>query len=179
MAAIFLNAAGHPINAKISSVTGLSSGVIVGWAQQHSSSRRSVLSDGLACIRSLVAAGSSRSVVETGGRHPTDLPEFRWMNILLGNMKISFSSTFHAFKLFKYAKRYLEGVCCLFHRSLDMATVTERIINALGVCMPCPERALRSAEFYASSSKGLPACGLLIAAWLREPVESGDDGLSD
>lgn len=35
VAAISLNAAGHPIYAKISPVTGLSSEAIAGWAQQH------------------------------------------------------------------------------------------------------------------------------------------------
>ena len=103
VSAISLNAAGHPIYAKISPVTGFVSEAIAGWAQQHLSSRCSVLSDGLACFRSVVAAGCSHTAVVTGGRHQNDLPEFRWINILLGNLKTSFSGTFHAFKFVKYA----------------------------------------------------------------------------
>jgi hypothetical protein len=149
VAAISLNAAGHPIHAKISPVTGFTSEALADWARQHLSSSCSVLSDGLACFRSVVAAGCSHTAVVTGGRHPNDLPQFRWINILLGNLKTSFSGTFHAFNFDKYAKRYLGGFCFLFNRRFKMAAMTERIANAVCVCKPCPERALRVAELHA------------------------------
>ena len=149
VAAISLNAAGHPIHAKISPVTGFTSEALADWARQHLSSSCAVLSDGLACFRSVVAAGCSHTAVVTGGRHPNDLPQFRWINILLGNLKTSFSGTFHAFNFDKYAKRYLGGFCFLFNRRFKMAAMTERIANAVCVCKPCPERALRVAELYA------------------------------
>jgi len=149
VAAISLNAAGHPIHAKISPVTGFTSEAIADWARQHLSSSCSVLSDRLACFRSVVAAGCSHTAVVTGGRHPNDLPQFRWINILLGNLKTSFSGTFHAFNFDKYAKRYLCGFCFLFNRRFKMALMTERIANAVCVCKPCPERNLRVAELYA------------------------------
>jgi len=118
VAAISLNEAGHPIHAKISPVTGFTSEALTEWARQHLSSSCSVLSDGLACFRSVVAAGCSHTAVVTCGRHPNDLPEFRWINILLSNLKTSFSGTFHAFNFDKYAKRYLGGFCFLFNRLL-------------------------------------------------------------
>ena len=149
VAAISLNEAGHPIHAKISPVTGFTSEALAEWARQHLSSSCSVLSDGLACFRSVVAAGCSHTAVVTGGRHPNDLPEFRWINILLSKLKTSFSSTFHAFKFDKYAKRYLGGFYFLFNRCFEMAAMTERIANAVCVCKPCPERSLRVAELYA------------------------------
>jgi hypothetical protein len=34
--------------------------------------------------------------------HPDDLPQFRWINTLLGNLKTGFSGTFHAFN-YRYA----------------------------------------------------------------------------
>ena len=111
VAAISLNAAGHPIHAKISPVAGFTSEALADWAKKHLSNSCSVLSDGLACFRSVVAAGCSHTAVVTGGRHPNDLPQFRWINILLGNLKTSFSGTFHAFNFDKYAKRYLGGLC--------------------------------------------------------------------
>ena len=77
VAAISLNAAGNPIHAKISPVTGFTSEALAGWARQHLSSSFSVLSDGLACFRSVVAAGCSHTAVVTGGRHPKDLLQFR------------------------------------------------------------------------------------------------------
>lgn len=149
VAAISLNGSGHPIHAKISPVTGFTSDALADWARQHLSSGCSVLSDGLACFRSVVAAGCSHTAVVTGGRHPNDLPQFRWINILLGNLKTSFSGTFHAFNYDKYAKRYLGGFCFRFNRRFNMAAMTERIANAVCVCRPCPERALRVAELCA------------------------------
>jgi hypothetical protein len=145
-AAISLNEAAHPVHAKISPVTGFTSDALAARARQHLSSSWSVLFDRLACFRSVVAAGCGHTTVVTGGRHPNDLPQFRWINILLGNLKTSFSGTFHAFNFDKYAKRYLGGFCFLFNRSFKMATMTERIANAVCVCKPCPEQALRVAE---------------------------------
>jgi hypothetical protein len=108
-----------------------------------------VLSDGLACFRSVVAAGCSHTAVVTGGRHPNDFPQFRWINILLDNLKTSFSGPFHAFNFDKYVKHYLVGFCFLFIRQSKMVAMTERIANAVCVCKPCHERALRFAELYA------------------------------
>lgn len=149
VAAISLNAVGHPIHAKISPVPGFTSEAIADWARQNLSSSCSVLSDGLACFRSVVAAGCSHTAAVTGGRHPNELPQFRWIHILLGNLKTSFSGTFHAFNFEKYAKRYLGGFCFRFNRRCKMAAMTERIANAVCVCKPCPERALGVAELYA------------------------------
>jgi transposase-like protein len=149
VAAISLNGNGHPIHAKISPVSGFTSGALAVWARQHLSSSCSVLSDGLACFRSVAAVGCSHAAIVTGGRHPNDLPEFRWINILLSNLKTSFSGTFHAFNFDKYAKRYLGGFCFRFNRRFKMAEITERIANAVCRCEPCHERGLRVAELYA------------------------------
>jgi hypothetical protein len=56
-----------------------------------------VLSDSLACFRSVTSAGCSRQAIDTGGKHPSVLPQFRWINTLLGNLKTIFNGTFHAF----------------------------------------------------------------------------------
>jgi hypothetical protein len=106
VAAISLNEAGHPIHAKITPVSGFSSGAIAQWASKHLANCCAVLSDGQACVRSVVEAGCSHEAVAIGGSNPNDLPEFRWINILLGNLKTSFSGTFHAFNFDKYAWRY-------------------------------------------------------------------------
>ena len=80
--------------------------------------------------------------------HPNDFPQFRWINTLLGNLKTSFSGTFHAFNFEKYARRYLGGYCFRFNRRFSMAGMTERIANAVCCCMPVTERDLRVAEAY-------------------------------
>ena len=104
VAAVSLNEAGHPIYAKISPLVGFSS---------------------------VAAAGCIHQAVVTGGKHPNELPVFRWNNILLGNMKTSFSGFFHAFNFDKYTRRYLGGFCFRSNRHFALARITERIANAV------------------------------------------------
>lgn len=148
VAAVSLNEAGHPIHAKITPVLGFSSEAIAAWAAQNLAPGCAVLSDGLACFRSVTTAGCSHQANVTGGKHPNDLPQFRWINTLLGNLKTSLNGTFHSFDFDKYARRYLGGFCFRFNRRFAMAEMTERIANAVCCCMPCTERDLRVAEFY-------------------------------
>jgi hypothetical protein len=68
---------------------------------------------------------------------------------LLGNLKISFSGTIHAFNFDQYAKRYLCGHRLHFNRPFAMAEMNERIANPVCCCMPCIERDFRDAEAYA------------------------------
>jgi hypothetical protein len=80
------------------------------------------------------------------GRHPNELPEFRWINTVLSNLKTSFSGTFHALKFDKYADRYLGAFNYRFNRRFNLATMTERVVHAICSCGARPERILRSAE---------------------------------
>ncbi|GJL76719.1 MAG: hypothetical protein NMNS02_28250 [Nitrosomonas sp.] len=45
------------------------------------------------------------------GRKPKDLPEFNWINMVLGNLKTSMGGAYHAFDFAKYGTRYLGCVC--------------------------------------------------------------------
>jgi hypothetical protein len=148
VAAVSLNEAGHPIHARITAVSGFSSEAIGAWARDHLAPGSQVLSDGLACFRAVTIAGCSHEAIVTGGKHPSELPQFRWVNTLLGNLKTSFNGTFHAFNFDKYARRYLGGTCFRFNRRFSLAAMTERIANVVCCCMPCTERGLRVAEAY-------------------------------
>ena len=105
-------------------------------------------SDDLACLRSVSTEDCIQEAIVTGGKDPNDLPQFRWINTLLGNLKTSLHCTFHAFNFDKYARRYLGGYCFRFNRRFSLAVMTERIANAVCCCMPCTERDLREAEAY-------------------------------
>ncbi|QPN60311.1 IS1595 family transposase [Synechococcus sp. CBW1002] len=148
VAAVSLNESGHPIHAKIAPVNSFSSEAIANWSLNNLTPGSDVLSDGLACFRAVTTANCHHKANVTTGKHPNDLPQFRWINTLLGNLKTSFNGTFHAFNFDKYAKRYLGGFCFRFNRRFAMAEMTERIANAVCCCMPCTERDLRLAEAY-------------------------------
>ncbi len=82
----------------------------------------------------------------TGGKHPKDLPEFRWINTVLSNLKTSLSGAFHAFNFEMYENRYFGGFCFWFNRRFNLDQMTERMLNAACCCGARPERALRLAE---------------------------------
>jgi hypothetical protein len=129
--AVSLNEARHPVHARTTAVSGFSSEAIADWAKHHLAAGSQVLSDGLACFHAVTTAGCSHEAIVTGGKHPNDLPQFRWINTLLGNLKTSFNGTFHAFNFAKYARRYLGGCCFRFNRRLSLVAMNERIANAV------------------------------------------------
>ncbi len=87
MAAVSLNEAGHPIHAKITPVLGFSSEVIDNWTAQNLAPGFAVLWDGLACFRIVTTPGCHYQAIVTGGKHPNDLPQFRWINNLLATSR--------------------------------------------------------------------------------------------
>jgi hypothetical protein len=76
------------------------------------------------------------------GRHPKHLPEFRWINTVISNLKTSFSGTFHALRFDKYADRYLGAFSFRFR----LEEMTDQVHQAVCLCTARPERVLRSAE---------------------------------
>ena len=94
VAAVSLNEAGHPIHAKIKAVNCFSSEAIADWPTRDLALGNHVLSDGLACFRAVATANCHHKPGFTGGKHPNVLPQFRWINTLLGNLKISISGIF-------------------------------------------------------------------------------------
>jgi len=104
----------------------------------------------LACFRSVTTAGCSHEAIVTGGKPANDLPKFRWINTLLGNLKTSLSGTFRAIGFEQYVRRYLGGTCFRSKRHLSVADMTKHIVNTACCCMPwpCTERELRVVEAY-------------------------------
>jgi hypothetical protein len=101
---------GQPIHAKIAPVTGFSSEAVRSWAR-YSQTPICTLSEGLACFGSATSAGYSHEAIVTGGKHPIYLPQFRWINTLLGNLNTRLSGAFHAFNFDEYGRLYLAGYC--------------------------------------------------------------------
>ena len=46
-----------------------------------------VRSDGLACFAGVIDAGCAHSYIVVGTRKPRELPQFTWVNTVLGNLK--------------------------------------------------------------------------------------------
>ena len=146
VAAVSLSDDGHPLRTKFTPVPGFSLKAIEQWARTHLAPGSSVRSDGLACFAAVTAAGCAHQPTVVGGRKPKDLPEFHWVNTVLGNLKTSLSGSYHAFDFRKYAPRYLAAFTYRFNRRFDLGTLHKRLLVAAALCGPQPQRSIRMAE---------------------------------
>lgn len=148
VAAVSLNEHGRPLRAKLTAVPSFSLKAIAQWAKTSLAPGSTVFSDGLACFAGVTEAGCVHQRTVVAGRKPKDLPEFQWINTMLGNLKTSLSGSYHAFDFRKYAPRYLAAFAYRFNRRFDLGTLNERLLIAAARCGPHPQRAIRMAELH-------------------------------
>lgn len=146
VAAVSLDDAGHPRRVKLTPVATFSSEVMGRWARTWLAPGSTVQSDGLGCFRAVTQADCRHEPTVVGGRKPRELPEFQWINTVLGNLKTSLSGSYHAFAFVKYAARYLAAFAYRFNRRFDLATLPTRLLVAAVRCRPAPVRSLRLAD---------------------------------
>jgi transposase-like protein len=146
VAAVSLNEAGYPLYIKVATIPGFTRNAIADWAGNALSPSCIVISDGLACFSGVTDVGCQHEIIVEGGRKPKDLPEFYWINTILGNLKTSFSGAYHAFKFAKYSTRYLAAFEYRFNRRFNLKALPMRLLAAAVICKPHPERWLRLAE---------------------------------
>jgi hypothetical protein len=79
VAAVSIDDAGHPVHVKLATVRTFSFAAIADWTQVALAKGCEVISDGLACFRAVAEVGCVHQPVIVKGRHPNELPEFRWM----------------------------------------------------------------------------------------------------
>lgn len=126
------------------------SAAITDWADAALAAETQAVSDGLPAFRALRAEVASHLAIVTGsGRASATHPEFRWVNIMLGNLKNAITGTYHAFKFAKYASRYLADFQYRFNRRYDLRSILPRLIRAAATTTPWTENRLRLAEFWA------------------------------
>ena len=148
IAAVSLTDAGRPVRAKLTPVATFSSEAVARWAKSNLAAGCTVLSDGLGCFRAVTGAGCSHEPVTIAGRKPKEMPEFQWVNTVLGNLKTSLSGCHHAFAFRKYSARYLSAFAYRFNRRFDLRTLHERLLVAAVHCAPQPQWAIRMAEVH-------------------------------
>ena len=146
VAALAFDEAGHPLRVKLTPVSGFTSKAIADWAKTNLAAGCAVLSDGLACFAAVTEAGCQHHAIIIGGRKPKDLPEFLWLNTVLGNLKTSLGGAYHAFDFAKYASRYLAAFAYRFNRRFQLGTLPRRLLVAAIAVGPRPDAWLRSAE---------------------------------
>lgn len=145
VAAVSLSEADRPLRVRLTPVPGFTRKAIGAWASKHLAAGSAVFSDGLACFGAVTEAGCTHHPTVMAGRKPKEVPEFQWINTVLGNLKTSLSGCYHAFDFQKYAARYLAAFSYRFNRRFDLRTLHQRLLIAAATTTPQPLRALRLA----------------------------------
>jgi hypothetical protein len=91
--------------------------------------------------RFVVTVRESVSAHQTviAGRKPNDVPEFKWINAVLGNLKNSLSGCGHAFDFRKHGAHYLPAFCYRFNRRFDLRSLHQPLLIAAtgATASPC------------------------------------------
>lgn len=146
VAAVSVNPQGSPLFVKLTPVKGFTTTAIKDWAVKHLAPGCKVLSDGLACFSAVTQAGCTHTAHVTGSSKPRDLPQFKWVNTVLGNLKTSLAGAYHALDYAKYASSYLAAFCYRFNRRIDLRDLVTQLMVDAALCPPHPLRVIRAAE---------------------------------
>jgi len=146
VAAVATNEQGHPIAMRLSPVAAFSKEAIKTWARKHLATGCTVVSDGLNCFSALGEEGFHHTVIVTGGGpESVKIPEFKWVNTIISNVKRSIHGCFHAVSV-NHFSRYLAEYCYRFNRRFDLRQLIPRFCYVALRTQPYPQRLLKVAE---------------------------------
>jgi len=143
VAAVSLDDNDRPRFLKLNLVSGFTSDAIAKWAKASLAPGCAVVSDGLGCFAAVTTAGRTHQAVIVGDRKPRDLPQFPWVNTVLGNLKTTLAGAYHSLKYRKYAAHYLGAFAYRFNRRFDLRDLVSRLIVDVARCAPIREQVVR------------------------------------
>ena len=143
VAAVSLNAAGQPMRLKLDLVKGFTCESISRWAKASLLPATVVTSDGLACFAAVTDAGCVHSPRVVGALKPRHLPEFKWINTMLGNLKTTLAGAFKALKFRKYAQTYLAAFAYRFNQRFDLRGLIATLIVDVARTRPVKGKVIR------------------------------------
>jgi len=146
VAAVALNTAGQPTRLKLDMVSGFSTEAIAKWAKASLRPNTTVFSDGLACFAAVTAAGCIHTPRVVGALKPRDLPEFKWVNTILGNLKTTLAASFKALKFSKYAQAYLAAFAYRFNHRFNLRDLIATLIVDVAQTKPMTEKCVRGSH---------------------------------
>ena len=144
VAAVSVNGQGHPLYLKLNLVSGFTSQAIGNWAKASLMPGTWVRSDGLSCFAAVAEAHCIHLPMVVGSLKPRDLPSFKWVNTVLGNLKTSLAGAFHSLKYRKYAEHYLAAFAYRFNRRFDLRGLVAQLIVDIARAKPVKEELVRS-----------------------------------
>ena len=136
---------GRPRRVQLRRVKRFSKKAVQELAERTIAKTAHIVTDGLGCFRGLREAGRAHEpliVAHLG--HSEKLPQFKWVNILLGNIKSAITGTYRAVR--KHADRTLAEFEWRFNRRYDLAAMIPRLAWAATRTPPMPYRLLKMAD---------------------------------
>ena len=82
--------------------------------------------------------------IVVGGLKPRDLPEFKWVNTVLGNLRTTLTGAYHSLKYRKYAADYLAAFAYRFDRRFNLRDLVAGLIVDVARTAPVKERIVRA-----------------------------------
>jgi hypothetical protein len=143
VAAVATSDEGHPLQVKLNQVAGFTREAITHWARANLLPGCDVRSDGLARFAGVIDAGCAHSTIVVGKRLPRDMPQFTWVNTILGNLKTLINGAHKAFKFGKYAGQYLGAFAYRFNRTVNLKTLLRDLLGHAATASPTRERQIR------------------------------------
>jgi transposase-like protein len=146
VAAVEIDAAGHPHRMSLNRVKGFRSKEIARWGRAKLAAGTAVQSDGLACFAAVSAAGCVHApTVMSGPGIAQRRQALNWVDTMLGNVKNAIHGTYHAIRP-KHLPRYLAEFSYRFNRRFDLASMLPRLATAAAQTPPMPYRLVTLAE---------------------------------
>lgn len=131
----------RPHRVRFDQVAGFSFQALGSWVKQAIAPGSRITSDGLWGFEVVKKLGYEHNqVLAQRGKKGTEVEEFRWANVVLGNLKTALSGTHHSFKFAKYSRRYFAEVQYRFNRRADLGAIVPRLARAVMQTKPCPHR---------------------------------------
>ena len=143
VAAVSLTEQGHPLHLKLKVLSGFTLAAISQWAKTSLEPNTRVHSDGLACFAAVADAQCVHVPLVVGNLKPRDLPQFKWVNTVLGNLKTTLAGAFHSLKYSKYADPYMAAFAYRFNRRFNLRDLVARLIVDVARCKPVTETSIR------------------------------------
>ena len=79
-----------------------------------------------------------------GTRKPRDLPQFTWVNTVLGNLKTMINGAHKSFKFRKYASQYLGAFAYRFNQRFKLDALLDNLLGHAATSAPTRERQIRA-----------------------------------
>lgn len=146
--AVSTNARGRPVMVRFDRVHSLSAVNLSTWAKEALAPSAYVVSDAWTGLRAALSRGGYQHERHTTGssKSSAQLPQFRWVNTLQGNLKTALAGTLHAFNFKKYGQRYLAEFAWRFNRRTDLKSLVPRLLYRSVRTPPRPADMLRLPE---------------------------------